>query len=164
MAPDCEACWRDLQAGKYDWTHLAMAIWPERVKEKAQHDRSFAIHTGSQRSGAGRSAGAPGLANIGAARSPKPRAAAAGRGRGRGGPRQPRRAFVKVLKVAEVPLGRALLLGLSKVDETLWRPVIMLLVEQGLVEQGGARLARCTACRGRKWTSAATSVRWSSIS
>jgi hypothetical protein len=35
--------WRDLEAGKYDWAHLAFEIWPDRVREKAREDRSIAI-------------------------------------------------------------------------------------------------------------------------
>ncbi len=35
--------WEKLQAGEYDWAHLAMAYWPERVREKCRTDRSLAI-------------------------------------------------------------------------------------------------------------------------
>lgn len=36
--------WEELQAGDYDWAHLALSIWPERiVKEKCTIDRSIAI-------------------------------------------------------------------------------------------------------------------------
>jgi hypothetical protein len=35
--------WQDLESGKYDWAHLAYAIWPERVKEKCKTDKSLAI-------------------------------------------------------------------------------------------------------------------------
>lgn len=38
--------WDKLEAGEYDWAHLAYAIWPERVKEKARQDRSIAIAHG----------------------------------------------------------------------------------------------------------------------
>jgi hypothetical protein len=36
----------ELEAGKYDWAHLAMHLWPERVKEKCKTDRSLAIAHG----------------------------------------------------------------------------------------------------------------------
>ena len=36
--------WQELESGKYDWAHLALSIWPERVvKEKCTTDRSIAI-------------------------------------------------------------------------------------------------------------------------
>jgi hypothetical protein len=35
--------WENLEAGEYDWAHLAYEIWPERVREKAREDRSIAI-------------------------------------------------------------------------------------------------------------------------
>lgn len=35
--------WQSLEAGKYDWAHLAYEIWPDRVREKARKDRSIAI-------------------------------------------------------------------------------------------------------------------------
>lgn len=36
--------WEDLQTGKYDWAHLALSIWPDRVvREKCTTDRSIAI-------------------------------------------------------------------------------------------------------------------------
>lgn len=36
--------WEELQEGTYDWAHLALSIWPERVvKEKCTTDRSIAI-------------------------------------------------------------------------------------------------------------------------
>jgi hypothetical protein len=36
--------WEELKAGDYDWAHLALSIWPERVvKEKCITDRSIAI-------------------------------------------------------------------------------------------------------------------------
>jgi hypothetical protein len=37
----CE--WGRLAAGKYDWAHLAMHLWPERVVPKCAADRSLAI-------------------------------------------------------------------------------------------------------------------------
>jgi dipeptidyl-peptidase-4 len=33
-----------LQRGDYDWSHIAMRYWPERVKEKCKSNRSFAIY------------------------------------------------------------------------------------------------------------------------
>ena len=35
--------WEELAEGKYDWPHLAMAYWPERVVRSAHADRSIAI-------------------------------------------------------------------------------------------------------------------------
>ena len=35
--------WEELQEGKYDWAHLAMHVWPERVVPKCAEDRSLAI-------------------------------------------------------------------------------------------------------------------------
>ena len=35
--------WAKLEAGDYDWAHLAYAIWPERVTEKCKSDKSLAI-------------------------------------------------------------------------------------------------------------------------
>jgi hypothetical protein len=43
---DLEACWKKLEAGDYDWAHLAYSLWPERVREKCKKDRSFAIAHG----------------------------------------------------------------------------------------------------------------------
>ncbi|MHC2841724.1 BREX-1 system adenine-specific DNA-methyltransferase PglX [Bradyrhizobium diazoefficiens] len=38
--------WGELVAGKYDWSHLAMHLWPERVVPKCATDRSLAIAHG----------------------------------------------------------------------------------------------------------------------
>ena len=38
-----ERTWQALEDGKFDWAHLACAIWPERVRETCRHDRSIAI-------------------------------------------------------------------------------------------------------------------------
>jgi hypothetical protein len=38
--------WEELAAGKYDWAHLAMHLWPERVTSKCAGDRSLAIAHG----------------------------------------------------------------------------------------------------------------------
>ncbi len=40
---ECKACWDKLVAGEYDWSHLAMHLWPERVIPKCAEDRSLAI-------------------------------------------------------------------------------------------------------------------------
>lgn len=38
--------WTKLEKGDYDWAHLAMAYWPERVREKCNTDKSLAIAHG----------------------------------------------------------------------------------------------------------------------
>lgn len=38
--------WAKLKKGDYDWAHLAMAYWPERVREKCKTDKSLAIAHG----------------------------------------------------------------------------------------------------------------------
>ena len=43
---DLEACWKSLEAGEYDWAHLAYSIWPDRVRGKCRADRSIAIAHG----------------------------------------------------------------------------------------------------------------------
>ena len=43
---ECEKKWKKLKAGDYDWAHLAMRLWPERVVPKCADDRSFAIAHG----------------------------------------------------------------------------------------------------------------------
>ncbi len=43
---ECKACWDKLVAGEYDWAHLAMHLWPERVVPKCASDRSLAIAHG----------------------------------------------------------------------------------------------------------------------
>jgi hypothetical protein len=35
--------WKKMEAGEYDWAHLACSIWPERVLRKCHSDRSLAI-------------------------------------------------------------------------------------------------------------------------
>lgn len=35
--------WVKLDKGDYDWAHLAMAYWPDRVREKCKTDKSLAI-------------------------------------------------------------------------------------------------------------------------
>ena len=43
---DCANCWKRLEDGEYDWTHLAYKIWPLRVREVCKKDRSVAIAHG----------------------------------------------------------------------------------------------------------------------
>jgi hypothetical protein len=38
--------WTSLHKGDYDWAHLAMNYWPERVREKCKSDKSLAIAHG----------------------------------------------------------------------------------------------------------------------
>lgn len=38
--------WAKLEKGNYDWAHLAMTYWPERVREKCKTDKSLAIAHG----------------------------------------------------------------------------------------------------------------------
>jgi hypothetical protein len=38
--------WAKLEKGDYDWAHLAMSYWPERVREKCRTDKSLAIAHG----------------------------------------------------------------------------------------------------------------------
>jgi len=38
--------WKKLEAGEYDWAHLAYTVWPERVKKVCESDRSIAIAHG----------------------------------------------------------------------------------------------------------------------
>jgi hypothetical protein len=40
---ELKAAWEALCAGRYDWAHLAMHLWPERVVPKCATDRSLAI-------------------------------------------------------------------------------------------------------------------------
>ena len=35
--------WESLEAGEYDWAHLAYSIWPDRLREKCKTDKSLAI-------------------------------------------------------------------------------------------------------------------------
>ena len=43
---DCQATWENLAAGDYDWAHLALHLWSERVIPKCATDRSLAIAHG----------------------------------------------------------------------------------------------------------------------
>ncbi|ESY71889.1 hypothetical protein X743_19015 [Mesorhizobium sp. LNHC252B00] len=45
---ELKAKWEDLAAGKFDWSHIAMHLWPERVVPKCAADRSLAIAHGLQ--------------------------------------------------------------------------------------------------------------------
>jgi len=45
-AKELKGRWDDLAAGRYDWAHLAMHLWPERVVPKCALDRSLAIAHG----------------------------------------------------------------------------------------------------------------------
>ena len=38
--------WAKLEKGDYDWAHLAMQYWPERVRAKCKNDKSLAIAHG----------------------------------------------------------------------------------------------------------------------
>jgi hypothetical protein len=38
--------WKKLEKGHYDWAHLAMSYWPDRVREKCRTDKSLAIAHG----------------------------------------------------------------------------------------------------------------------
>ncbi|MGV8080970.1 MAG: BREX-1 system adenine-specific DNA-methyltransferase PglX [Syntrophales bacterium] len=40
---ECKQTWDSLVRGDYDWSHLAMHLWPERVVPKCHNDRSLAI-------------------------------------------------------------------------------------------------------------------------
>ena len=43
---ECKSAWDKLCKGDYDWAHLAMHLWPERVVPKCTKDRSLAIAHG----------------------------------------------------------------------------------------------------------------------
>lgn len=43
---ECKKAWDKLVSGDYDWAHLAMHLWPERVVPKCIDDRSLAIAHG----------------------------------------------------------------------------------------------------------------------
>jgi hypothetical protein len=38
-----EDAWHKLEAGDYDWAHLALSLWPARVRDKCRTDLSLAI-------------------------------------------------------------------------------------------------------------------------
>ena len=39
-------CWKKIEKGEYDWAHLALSIWPDRVRNKCVKDLSMAIAHG----------------------------------------------------------------------------------------------------------------------
>ncbi len=41
--------WKEFQEGRYDWAHIAMCYWPNRVLEKCQKDKSLAITHGVEK-------------------------------------------------------------------------------------------------------------------
>lgn len=43
---ECRSAWDKLAKGDYDWAHVAMHLWPERVAPKCRSDRSLAIAHG----------------------------------------------------------------------------------------------------------------------
>jgi len=43
---DLKACWESLEAGEYDWAHIALTIRPNEVRQKCKKDRSIAIAHG----------------------------------------------------------------------------------------------------------------------
>ncbi len=43
---ELKAAWDSLSAGEYDWAHVAMHLWPERVIPRCATDRSLAIAHG----------------------------------------------------------------------------------------------------------------------
>ena len=47
---ECRSAWDKLVRGDFDWAHLAMHLWPERVVPKCQTDRSLAIAHGLEAS------------------------------------------------------------------------------------------------------------------
>jgi hypothetical protein len=42
-AKDCENCWKSLEKGEYDWAHMALNVWPDRVRDVCRRDKSIAI-------------------------------------------------------------------------------------------------------------------------
>lgn len=45
---ELEKVWKELSSGSYDWSHMAMCHWPQRVKEKCQKDKSLRIAHGME--------------------------------------------------------------------------------------------------------------------
>jgi hypothetical protein len=43
---ECTENWEDLQKGEYDWSHLAMSMFPARVTQKAKKDWCLALTHG----------------------------------------------------------------------------------------------------------------------
>ncbi|MGA1826091.1 MAG: hypothetical protein ACMUIP_15655 [bacterium] len=44
--PEPKKYWKELEEGKYNWAHMAMKYWPERVRDKCERDKSLAIAHG----------------------------------------------------------------------------------------------------------------------
>jgi len=40
--------WKRLQRGDYDWSHIAMRYWPDRVRKKCETNKSYAIAHGHE--------------------------------------------------------------------------------------------------------------------
>jgi len=40
--------WQALEAGKYDWSHIALRYWPERVRAACKANKSYAIAHGHE--------------------------------------------------------------------------------------------------------------------
>jgi hypothetical protein len=40
--------WKRLQKGEYDWSHIALHYWPERVREACKENKSYAIAHGHE--------------------------------------------------------------------------------------------------------------------
>ena len=45
-AKDTESAWKKLEAGEYDWAHIAYVLWPDRVRKVCKSDKSIAIAHG----------------------------------------------------------------------------------------------------------------------
>lgn len=43
---ECQSNWDELQKGEYDWSHLAYALYPARIREKAKKDWCMALTHG----------------------------------------------------------------------------------------------------------------------
>lgn len=43
---DLESCWKTLERGDYEWAHLALSLWTERVRKVCMMDKSIAIAHG----------------------------------------------------------------------------------------------------------------------
>jgi hypothetical protein len=57
---ECKTTWDALADGDYDWSHLSMHLWPERVVPKCQQDRSWPSPTASKKSSGPKTATANG--------------------------------------------------------------------------------------------------------
>lgn len=45
-AKDTESTWKKLEAGEYDWAHIAYVLYPDRVRDVCKRDKSIAIAHG----------------------------------------------------------------------------------------------------------------------